>query len=262
VNYSIHTFDLVGSTNDVAAQMVREGAPEGTVVVARGQTAGRGRRGRSWTSPLGEGLYLSVILRPPIPQADIWQIGFMASVAVAEALEQTAGVRPRIKWPNDILICDRKVAGILIELPIVSPRVVSTRCSGGVQLIGRPVIVGIGVNVNIENFPRELQRSATSIALTRGQPVAVSDVERALLVSLDSWYSKYLEQGFEPVMRQWRNLDCTVGRKVRIDLDGRTKEGLVKQVRTASGNIVVQCSDDTTVTVSAGDILIQECLPD
>ncbi|MGB9587998.1 MAG: biotin--[acetyl-CoA-carboxylase] ligase, partial [Armatimonadota bacterium] len=220
------------------------------------------RRGRSWTSPMGEGLYLSVILRPPTPLTDVWQIGFVASLAVAEAVEQTAGVRPRIKWPNDILLRNRKVAGVLVELPVVSPDPVDKEQHAVVHLSGRPVVVGVGVNVNPTSFPPELQRSATSIALTRGQPVAVSDVERALLVSLDSWYSKYLEQGFEPVMKAWKNLDCTVGRKVRIELDGRTIEGLVKQVRTTSGDIVVQCSDDTTVTISAGDILMEECLPD
>lgn len=262
MEYSIHRFDLVGSTNDIATQMVQEGAPEGAVIVARGQRAGRGRRGRNWTSPLGGGLYLSVILRPPIPLADIWQVGFMASVAVAEAVEQIAEIKPHIKWPNDILIRDRKVAGILIELPIVAPGVGSARRSGEVQLGSRPVIVGIGVNVNIKNFPPELQHTATSIALAIGQSVAVSEVESALLSSLDRWYSKYIKEGFESVMNMWTNYDCTVGRKIRIDLDGRTIDGTVEQVRTVSGDIVVRCSDGTIVALSAGDILLDERLPD
>lgn len=262
MNYSIHSFDVVTSTNDVAAQMVREGAPEGTVIVARGQTAGRGRRGRSWTSPIGEGLYLSVILRPPIPLTDVWQIGFMASVAVAEAVERTAGVRPRIKWPNDILLRGRKVAGILIELPVVSPGGVHREQNAAPQLTGRPVVLGIGVNVNTKDFPSELQRSATSIALTRGQTVAIPDVESALLLFLDSWYSKYLEQGFEPVLNVWKHLDCTVGRKTRIDVDGQIIEGIVEQVGSVHGDIVVRCNDGTAVTISAGNTLLDDCFPD
>ena len=115
MNFTIHRFEKLASTNDTAANMAEDGAPEGTVVAAGEQTAGRGRHGRRWSSPEGEGLYLSVILRPEIPFDRLWQTAFLASLAAAEAVRQVSGLTPEIKWPNDVLLNGRKVCGILTE---------------------------------------------------------------------------------------------------------------------------------------------------
>ena len=181
MKFTIHRYDSVSSTNDLVLQM--EDAPEGTVVIAGTQTAGKGRRGRKWSSPPGEGLYLSVILRPPLPYDKLWQTAFVASLAACEAIRQVSSLDARIKWPNDILINGRKVCGILIE----------TRGF---------VVAGIGVNVNNQDFPPEL--NATSISLELGRTLSVADVENALLAGLDARYSQLLTEGFSPILEAWK----------------------------------------------------------
>src|SRR5262249_7148114 len=146
-----------GSTNDDAAALVRAGAPHGTVVVADEQTQGRGRQGRSWGSPPGANLHLSAVLRPPLPPHEAPPLTLAAAVAVCDAL-RGLGADARIKWPNDVVIDDRKVAGILTES--------STR-GGGLDA----VVIGIGVNVNWTELAPELAATATSVALAVGRPV-------------------------------------------------------------------------------------------
>jgi len=158
-------------------------APEGTVVIAGEQTAGKGRRGRKWSSPPGEGLYLSIVLRPQLPFHKLWQMAFVISLAACEAIRQVSGLDARIKWPNDILIEGRKVCGILIE----------TRGY---------VVAGIGINVNNQSFPSDLR--ATSIAIELGRTLPVSEMESALLDGIDARYSQFLSQGFPPILEAWK----------------------------------------------------------
>lgn len=127
MEFIVQRFGAVSSTNDIAIRMAEEGAPEGTVVVAGEQTAGRGRHGRNWSSPAGEGLYISVILRPDLPFDRLWQMAFIAAVSAAEAIRQASGLEARIKWPNDILLNDRKVCGILIEAASRQPPAASSQ---------------------------------------------------------------------------------------------------------------------------------------
>ena len=152
--------DSIDSTNLLAAELARGGAEEGTAVLAEQQTAGRGRLGRSWVSPARLNLYCSVVLRPAIPPLEVPRLTLVAGVAVAEAILATAAVPARIKWPNDVLIDGRKVAGVLTELEAEADRV-------------RFVVVGIGVNLNATagDFPPELRDKATSLALASGAPV-------------------------------------------------------------------------------------------
>src|SRR5512145_2072069 len=149
----VHWYEELGSTNDRAKELADEGAEHGEVVVAEAQTAGRGRRGRSWASPARRNLYFSVVLRPELPPTRAAEITLVASVAICDALRQ-AGVEAGIKWPNDLLASGRKIAGILTELAAEPEQV-------------QWVVLGVGVNVNArrEDFPEELRGEATSLLL-------------------------------------------------------------------------------------------------
>jgi len=245
----VHRLESVTSTNDVTARMAREGAPEGTVVVAREQTAGRGRHGRRWSSPPG-GLYLSIIFRPHLPFEDLWQMAFLAAVASAEAVGQVSGLPARIKWPNDVLLNARKVCGILIKACLRSavPPAADLQSS---------IIVGIGINVNNQEFDLEISQTATSIALEVGRPVAVEEVEEALLPRLDARYSRYVAGGFGPILREWRNLDCTAGREVAVSTAEGVVEGRAVEI-DPRGDLVIEHEDGTRTCVAAGDVIIRD----
>jgi BirA family biotin operon repressor/biotin-[acetyl-CoA-carboxylase] ligase len=215
----LHRYDLVESTQAIARGLAEHGAPEGTTVQAATQTAGRGRLGRHFFSPPG-GLYLSVILRPPLAPAQAQLIGLAAGLAVAEAVKQVAGAQPMLKWPNDLLIGGRKVAGLLVELASEAQRV-------------RFAILGIGVNVNIprESFPEELRASATSLAVEVAGHVPLDRLRDAALRRLEERYRQLCALGPGPVVDGWRAWPNMLGQRVRtaagdegtaedLDLDG------------------------------------------
>jgi BirA family biotin operon repressor/biotin-[acetyl-CoA-carboxylase] ligase len=198
--------DTVDSTNRLAAELARDGAAEGTTVLAEQQTAGRGRLGRSWVSPARLNLYASVVLRPAIPPLEVPRLTLVAGVVVADAIRATAPVDARIKWPNDVLIGGRKVAGVLTELEAEAERV-------------RFVIVGIGVNLNAgcDDFPPELQSKATSIALASGAAVDRVAFAARLLGGLDAAYALFLHRGFAALRHRYEELHCLTGCDVAID---------------------------------------------
>ncbi len=156
----IRHFEEVGSTNAEALALAAGGAPEGTLVIAEAQRAGRGRLGRRWESPAGRNLYLSVILRPPTPPSETPPVTLLASVAVAETLKEDYGLEVRIKWPNDVLAEGRKISGILVEMSAEADRV-------------HHLVLGIGVNLNIlsEDLPPELREIAASVRVLAGEKI-------------------------------------------------------------------------------------------
>lgn len=198
--------ESVDSTNRLAGELARAGAAQGTVVLAEQQTAGRGRLGRSWASPPGVNLYCSIVLRPSVPPVEVPRLTLVAGVAVAEAIAATAALEPQIKWPNDVLLAGRKVAGVLTELEAEAERV-------------RFVIVGIGVNLNARrgDFPRELARKATSLALASGATVDRAAFTGCLLGALDVLYGDFLEGGFRAVRARYERFHCLPGRRVTVD---------------------------------------------
>src|SRR5512140_598315 len=171
--HSFRYHDEIESTNLEAKSLATKGAPEGTVVVAEAQSAGRGRLGRRWTSPAGKGLLFSVVLRPSLPMSEAHLLTIVAATAAAEAIEKHVPARVAIKWPNDLFIGDRKVGGILMEV-------------SGEQDDVDWVVLGIGLNVNTEfsELPVALRRTATSLKMTGGEMVDRSDVLATLLLSL------------------------------------------------------------------------------
>ena len=216
----LHFFDTIDSTNTVAARLAREDAAEGTVVIADAQTGGKGRLGRSWVSPSGVNLYLSVILRPRKPASAAPQLSLLASVAVAEAIVQQTQLAPSIKWPNDILVAGKKVCGILTEMQ-----------ANGSHL--RSVIVGIGVNINapLSSFPEELQDKASSLFLMRGEPVDRAAFTVSLLTHLEKLYVLWLEEGFPAVGAAWEGYASELlGQSITVTAPEGTVSGTARGI--------------------------------
>jgi BirA family transcriptional regulator, biotin operon repressor / biotin---[acetyl-CoA-carboxylase] ligase len=197
--------DEIDSTNLLASELARKGAAEGTAVVAESQTAGRGRLGRSWISPAGRNLYLSLVLRPGLPPAAVPQITLMAAVSVARALDDLGAVSAGIKWPNDLQLDGRKVAGILTELEAESERV-------------HFVVLGIGVNLNMArgDFPRELRDVATSLRIATGEVVDRRRFTGRLLTHLARDYEVFLAGGFAALRSEYQRRHVLAGRRVSV----------------------------------------------
>ncbi len=217
IGSSIHRVDVVDSTQSMLARLAREGAPDGTVVTARHQTGGRGRRGRAWWDAPGESLLLSVLLRPAVPAGHLSQLSLVAALAVTDALAAAAGVVGCIRWPNDVLVGGSKISGILPDA------VCGT--DGRVE----HAIVGIGINLDQRSFPRELAGQATSLRLLTGRAHDPVRVEAAVLTALDVRYDTWLTGGFGALRDAWRSRSSTIGTRVglpdggngvAVDVDG------------------------------------------
>ena len=180
----IHHYFRIGSTNAAAMEAAAGGEPEGSVFFAEQQTAGRGRGSNSWESAASDGIYCSVVLRPQLSPADALLLSLIAGLAVVEAVEQTTGLHPDLRWPNDVLLEERKFCGILTEMNAEATRV-------------RYVVLGIGINVNQGSFPAELDSLATSLRLAGGHEWSRVQLAAALLKSLDVWYRKLAAGGAE-----------------------------------------------------------------
>jgi len=214
----------VDSTQTVAFALAADGAADRTVVVAQAQTAGRGRHGRLWLDEPGASLLTSIILRPRLEPARLPTLSLAAGVAVVEALERVAGLKPRLKWPNDVLVDGRKLAGILLESRI-----------GPSPL----VVLGIGVNLAQRVFPADLAERATSVRLAAGRRVDADALLTALLESLDAWRTRLETEGWAPIRERWRALTETLGRRVSID----GVEG-----------VAVDVDEDGALIVAEGDV--------
>jgi BirA family biotin operon repressor/biotin-[acetyl-CoA-carboxylase] ligase len=204
----------VDSTQSVAFALAERGAADRTVVVADQQLAGRGRRGRTWSAPAGTSLLASILVRPRLPQPLLATLSLTTAVAAAEALRRVTGVTARLKWPNDLLVSGRKIAGILLE-----SRMTGRAAAGGSTPNGSGIvtIVGVGINLGQREFPPDLADGATSVALETGRAPSREAVLTALLEEFDVWRARLEEQGFEPVRDGWRRLSDTLGRRVTVD---------------------------------------------
>jgi len=235
----LHHYYKIGSTNTVAMEAAASGAPEGSVFLAEEQTAGRGRGLNTWHSARSTGIYCSLVLQPPLPPSEVLILSLAAGLAVGDAVRAIDGhLRPDLKWPNDLLLGDRKFCGILTEMNAEATRV-------------RYIVVGIGINVNQALFPPELHEQATSLRLASGRERSRVELTAALLKSLDREYRNLLEKpgARDSVLRRFaENSSYVHGRRVRIeDSHGVTRgvvfEGVTEgldaagflRVRTAEG---------------------------
>jgi BirA family biotin operon repressor/biotin-[acetyl-CoA-carboxylase] ligase len=230
----IAVWNRVGSTNDLAARAASAIANDGLVVFAEEQTTGRGQRGRVWTAPARSSILMSVLLFPPpellpiSPRASVgsaW-LTALAAVATAEMVEDWTGCRAQIKWPNDVRVADRKIAGILVERALSLP---VSAGAAGVEGHGRSaVVIGIGLNVNVDalSFPLELRSHATSLSMLRsGAPVDRSELARGLLRRLDAWYEEGLVNGPASLNAPWRDRSEHLGKEVCVVTRGEQVRG-------------------------------------
>ena len=194
----------IDSTNNAAKRLAREGAAEGTVVVAESQTGGKGRLERQFFSPKGKGIWFSVVLRPKFLPQEAPKCTLMAAVAVARAMTEF-GLKPGIKWPNDLLYDNKKLVGILTEMSAEMD---------GINYI----VIGTGINVNIapEEFPEELRSVATSMSQMKGENLPRVKFLQAVLRALDDLYAKVQTEGFAPVLKEWRQYSITLGQEVKV----------------------------------------------
>jgi BirA family biotin operon repressor/biotin-[acetyl-CoA-carboxylase] ligase len=230
------------STNLRAFALGEEGAAEGTVVVADTQNSGKGRLGRRWSSPPGVNLYLSLVLRPPIPSLLASQLTFLSAVAVVRAVREVCDLEPSLKWPNDVLLGGRKLAGLLNELSAETERI-------------HFVVLGIGVNLNMtaEQFPDDLRYPGTSLLIEGGRPVSRLAFCRALLHELDDLYDLYLESGFAPILRAWESHFELAGREVEVTSHNDVLRGTVSGL-DADGALLVTAADGVVTRILAGDV--------
>ena len=241
---SLSATEMTESTNDDALAAAREGAAHGTTFVTDSQTRGRGRRGRAWFASPGESLLCSVVLRLPLaPEAAIplpLAVGLAVRAAVEKALPASRALDARVKWPNDVWIGDKKVAGILVET-----------CLRGKVLDA--IVVGFGINVHTREFPEELRDVASSIALAIGDDATGTLSREGLLISvlteLERRLSDFLKQGVRGLLAEFSQFDALRGRSVRVDaVEGRA-EGIDQE-----GRLLIRQADDTRVSVVAGTV--------
>lgn len=235
----------VPSTNDLALEAGRQGAAEGLAVLADRQTAGRGRRGRAWSSPAGTGLYTSILLRPgqPLPQAAL--LTLVAGLGVVEAIAEAAGLPAGLKWPNDVLVDGRKVAGILAEMASQDEAV-------------SHVVIGIGINVNHgpRALPDELSAVATSLYLATGRSLARGELAAALYNALDRWYRLFREGGGGTILAAARERSATLGRAVEVHGEGEPWRGLAVDL-DGDGALLVREEGGGVRRVLAGGVSIR-----
>ncbi|HLF58510.1 MAG TPA: biotin--[acetyl-CoA-carboxylase] ligase [Alphaproteobacteria bacterium] len=231
-------FETIDSTNDEARRRALAGAPEGTAVAADAQTAGRGRQGRRWDSPPGN-LYCSLLLRPGCSAAKGANLSFAAALAVADAIEPVLpdGVELHFKWPNDVLLNGKKVAGILLESEIKGERL-------------EWIVVGVGVNV--ARFPADAMYPATSLAAMGCRNVTVREVMEPYLDYIRVWYGRWQNEGFEPLRAAWLARAEGLGRMIEVGLGAERIRGTFMDL-DSDGALVLE-SEGSSRRITAGDV--------
>jgi len=239
---TIHYFDEVDSTNTMAHTLVKQGAAEGTLVIAEKQTAGRGRMGRAWHSPKGKGLWMSLILKPRIPLQFTPHLTLLVAVALCRSIRQATQLSAGIKWPNDLLIDGKKISGILLE---------SSADDENLQ----HVIAGVGIGVNLrpEDYPEELQSVATSLAIEAGREIDRKELLKQFMLELETMYKLYHEQGFAPVKALWEALSVSLHTQVRTQSPQGLKSGFAVGIDD-SGALIVRQEDGTLTKWYSGTI--------
>jgi BirA family biotin operon repressor/biotin-[acetyl-CoA-carboxylase] ligase len=236
---TIYYFDHLASTNDVAMQLGLKQACEGTLVLAESQTKGRGRVGRDWYSPKYKGIYLSLILKPEILPQSASILTLLSAVSICEAIKEVSGLECRIKWPNDILLGNKKLGGILTELNAEMDKI-------------NFVVIGIGLNVN--NDKKTLVSNATSLREERGENVNRVILLQEILRKLETNYVLLQRKGAPSVIDKWREHNITLGRRVKVYYQKEHMEGQALDIDT-DGGLLVRKDSGVNVKVMAGDVV-------
>jgi len=237
-------YDEVTSTQDIADKLARSGTAEGTIIIAKSQSMGRGRKRRTWISG-SNGIYLSIILRPQLKPGYVVQIPMVIGVALVKAINNVTGLNARIKWPNDIIVNSKKVAGILTEMSSEMDRV-------------NYVITGIGINLNTDTsgFPDEIRATATSLKEEAGHILSGLQLIRAFLEELDKAYETYIKEGFPSVSAEWKNLNNTIGSNVRV-YDGEIEIlGRALDIDD-EGFLIIVSESGSKIRILSGDVSLR-----
>lgn len=237
--FQVRLYPRLGSTNDEAGRLAREGAPEGTVVQALEQTGGRGRRGRAWSSPPGN-LYTSTIIRPRRPMTDAALLSFVTALAVMDTARALLGAGPdiRCKWPNDVLIGGRKLAGILLE------------ADGQAQ----PEWLVIGMGLNVRHHPATAAYPTTCLAEEGAPEVSVEAACREYVSSLARWHAVWAQDGFAPIRKAWLENSAGLGNPIVVRLADREEHGTFAGLDTDGVLLLDRALDGARLRISAGDV--------
>jgi BirA family biotin operon repressor/biotin-[acetyl-CoA-carboxylase] ligase len=246
IGRDIQVFEQTTSTNDVIEKLARDGVKEGAVVYAESQTKGRGRLGRKWVSPAHKGLWFSILLRPDLRPQLVTQLTVASATALRRAIKLQTGWSPEIKWPNDILLGGKKVAGILTEMSAELDRV-------------RYVILGIGVDVNLtaSDLPAELRTIATSLRIETGKTVSRAELAVNILRELDKDYALICDGKFTGVADEWESYCTTIGREVTVHLGGRQIRGCVESL-DEDGALVLRTEHGHLERIIGGDVTLEK----
>lgn len=240
---------IASSTNDVIRDLAKQGAPEGLLVVAETQLTGRGRRGRTWESPAGGGLWVSLLLRPALAPSQAPLLALLAAVAVATAIREQTGLEALVKWPNDVLVAGRKVCGVLVEMAAESQTI-------------HYAIVGMGVNVNLteEQLSEPVRASATSLLEEYGGPVSRVELLRTILCEMEPRYEALLAGRPESLLRENRSLSAVLGEEVDVVGVSGTQRGLAIGVED-DGALRVRLPDGAEQLFYAGEVSVRRREP-
>ncbi len=246
IGRDIRVFQSTASTNDLVERLARDGLDEGVVVFAESQTKGRGRLGRTWHSPAGKGLWFSLLLRPNLRPQAATQLTIVAATALARAIREQTGLKPEIKWPNDILLRGRKVVGILTELSAELDHV-------------KHITLGIGVDVNqrADEFPAEMRKLATSLSIEAGRGVNRPDLAAAILIELDRDYRRLREGQFARLAEEWEAQCVTLGRRVSIIVGGRAVSGRAESLDD-DGALLLRTEHGRLERIIGGDVRLEK----
>jgi BirA family biotin operon repressor/biotin-[acetyl-CoA-carboxylase] ligase len=244
IGAEILVFQETESTNAIAERMALNGAREGLVIFAESQTKGRGRMGRKWISPKGKGLWFSVMLRPQFPPTAVTRLTILTAVAVAQAIRETTGLDARIKWPNDILVNGKKVAGILTEMLSEAHTI-------------RHAIIGIGVDVRCapQDFPPEVRAIATSLEHEANTTLSRPELAARILSLMDLYYAT-AHGHFEEIVDEWAGLCSSLGKRVNVAIGTRRIEGTA-QALDGDGALLVRCDNGNVEKIVGGDLVLE-----
>jgi BirA family biotin operon repressor/biotin-[acetyl-CoA-carboxylase] ligase len=246
VGRDVRMFEQTTSTNDVIERLARDGVKEGVVVFAESQTKGRGRLGRKWVSPTHKGLWFSILLRPDLRPQEATRLTVASATALRRAIHSETGLNPEIKWPNDILVHGKKVAGILTEMSAELDRV-------------RHIILGIGVNINMSagEFQPELRKFATSLKIESGRTISRADLATAILRELDGDYARICGGLFAEVADEWEAHCTTIGRDVTIRIGERRLRGRAESL-SDEGALLLRTEHGHLESVTGGDVTLEK----
>lgn len=230
----------VSSTQEIAHRIASDGAEEGTVVVADEQLGGKGRLGRPWFSPIGTGIWMSLILKPKIPPQQAPQLTLLTAVAVIRGIKEKTGLHCDIKWPNDILLNGKKLVGILTEMQADPDQIHS-------------VIIGIGINVNQNSFPEEIIDIATSLKIEKGEEINRASVMQSIMAQFEQLYELFLADGFLPIKQMWEAHAITIGRRITARTITNSIQGYAKGI-TDDGVLLLEDDFGTLHKIYSADI--------